>query len=191
VKTRCAECPTEFQPATSLQIRCPPCQKEHRRLRQYGNRVPCPRCPGLMWPGSAKCRQCDCIERWRNNPQSACDPVKEPGPIEIAWVAGFYEGEGSCAFAPTGSLRASFPQKNLEPLLLIRDYFGGGITGPNARGVHVLQLYGRRAADLLRVIYPYLSSRRKDQVIKAVSRVAALREEVVGGDSFSDQRLAG
>lgn len=61
--------------------------------------------------------------------------IKDGTDIDWAWLAGFYEGEGSCIHIidkrypnSRGSFTIQIPQKNKEPLLKAIQFTGGQIT---------------------------------------------------------------
>jgi hypothetical protein len=108
--------------------------------------------------------------------------------VEIAWAAGFYEGEGSCSYA-AGSFRLSIPQVNLEPLERIHRYFGGGLS-INSRGISSVQIYGKRGVDFAVAIYPHLSQRRQKQIREKISQVAALQGMEVLGATSANLKVA-
>jgi hypothetical protein len=98
---------------------------------------------------------------------------------DIAWAAGFYEGEGSCAFV-NGSTRATIGQVNREPLDRIAALFGGHIFALKGHPAGVAKkymgrpswrwiAYGARARGILMTLYQMLSAKRQGQVRKALS----------------------
>ena len=94
------------------------------------------------------------------------DATKIPTPIDIAWAAGIYEGEGTCrncGHAERGFM-VSVTQKDPEILYRLRDWFGGSVRDNGAgTGVHVWDACGDRARIFMALIYLRLSSRRKVQ----------------------------
>lgn len=48
--------------------------------------------------------------------------------VDLAWVAGFYDGEGSMSFAKSGRPRVTIGQKDRRPLDEIQAMFGGTVT---------------------------------------------------------------
>lgn len=97
------------------------------------------------------------------------EPVKVPTSHDIAWVAGFYEGEGHIS-GIKGRTIAHLSQKNPETLFRVREMFGGSITQVRINTphyCHAWKLYGDRARLFFQAIYPYMSVRRKLQIEKA------------------------
>lgn len=79
---------------------------------------------------------------------------------EIAWAAGFYEGEGT--FTKNGV--CSVTQKDIWPLQFLQSNFGGEITEYN--GYHYWRIYGGRARGFLLTIFTFLSPRRRRQILE-------------------------
>ena len=81
----------------------------------------------------------------------------------IAWAAGFFDGEGCVRVErihnsyrkPFYRLRVSLSQKKVEPLLAIKQAWGGTIFR-HKTGVHELILMSARAANFLSTVRPYL-----------------------------------
>lgn len=97
------------------------------------------------------------------------EPTRVPTSHDIAWVAGFYEGEGH-ASGIKGRTIAHLTQKDPETLYRIREYFGGSITQVRINTPHYChqwKLYGDKARLFFQAIYPYMSVRRKLQIEKA------------------------
>lgn len=82
---------------------------------------------------------------------------------DIAFAAGFYEGEGYCRNKRTETL-VQITQKNCEILYRLKDLFGGEVHCWGNQGVFQLVMYTKQSVPFLRLIYPYLSKRRKEQV---------------------------
>ena len=89
--------------------------------------------------------------------------------IEIAWLAGLYEGEGHVS-GIEGRTIAHISQKDPEILYRVREMLGGSITMVRMGTplyCHAWKLYGDRARRFLQMIYPHLTTRRKAQIEKA------------------------
>lgn len=102
-----------------------------------------------------------------------------PSRDEIAWAAGFLEGEGCFATngaVPKGHLRVRATQKNREPLDRLWEMFGGRLNykknGHKKDGTKTWlwdwQVNGKRALDVMNHIYPWMSERRKGQIDAAI-----------------------
>src|SRR6266550_2276465 len=93
---------------------------------------------------------------------AAC-AMSRPSTLDIAWAAGFYEGEGTCNFA-TYSQHVVVNQVEREPLDRLHRMFGGTVRpirahhrslpswrwsahGPRARGI-MLTLYTLKVANV-------------------------------------------
>jgi len=98
------------------------------------------------------------------------EPTTTPSPIDIAWAAGFYEGEGSCCGYKKRSITAHACQKNPEPLHRLRALFGGSVNeyanpGTTKTGtIFNWVVAGDKARIFLALIYPFLTVKRKSQV---------------------------
>lgn len=87
---------------------------------------------------------------------------------ELAWAAGFFDGEGSVHFAGASNLcYVSVGQKDRRPLQRFRDAVDvGNINGPysNARGSwYHWSVGGRKAARVLKLLWPYLSEPKREK----------------------------
>lgn len=104
-------------------------------------------------------------------------PRLTPSDLDIAWAAGFYEGEGSCSRSGERgrSFVVSIAQKDPECLYRIRDLFGGSVKeykndrgnlATNGQGftIYAWRVCGDKARIFVAVIYSMLSARRKMQI---------------------------
>lgn len=117
----------------------------------------------------------------RNNTKKA---TKSPTLLEIAWAAGFYEGEGNCRANgkfKSGKLRSAsvhIYQRDIEPLEKMLVLFGGRICktkrnnnrrlGINTKDGHSWYLSGSRARGFAMTMYVFLTTRRKLQIRKTL-----------------------
>lgn len=88
---------------------------------------------------------------------------------EAAWLAGLFEGEGSVGIY-NGSYRLSIGQheRSLDVLVRVQEILGcGKIYGPYATKTGAVCSYQvtnkKEVIKILKLIYPYLLSRRRDQ----------------------------
>lgn len=98
-----------------------------------------------------------------NTPRPTVIPVR----TDLAWAAGFLEGEGS--FTRTrGYVRVKAVQVNVEPLLRLQRLFGGNIYGQKVYGGRQPSfawiVNAKMAQVVVHQIYEFLSLRRKSQV---------------------------
>jgi hypothetical protein len=101
--------------------------------------------------------------------------TKSPTLCDIAWAAGFIEGEGY--FAPNGaSSQAGVNQVQREPLDRLQAMFGGSVrVYHNDRHNERWQpqwrwaVAGSRARGVMMTLYPMMSPRRKEQIRAALS----------------------
>ena len=97
--------------------------------------------------------------------------------IDLAWAAGFYEGEGWVSFLNTPSmknpqLRLMVTQKDTVPLEKLRDIFGVGsiyVDKYNMCGRYVLTTYN--AYSVSKLLLPYIVS-----PVKRVQMETALKK---------------
>ena len=111
------------------------------------------------------------------NPDLA--PTLRPSLMDIAWVAGLFEGEGSCNGNNGQNQRVYIYQKDPYILVKCQRLFGGSVcqrsTGRNrfktedGGMIHRWNLYGPRGRGFLMTIYSLLSPRRKAQVKRALT----------------------
>lgn len=85
---------------------------------------------------------------------------------DLAWVAGFLEGEGSFC---QRNARVSAVQKDPECLYRLQRWFSGtvvrkGGTGFSVDAIHEWSCYGPTAMGLMLTIYSFMSQRRKEQI---------------------------
>ena len=85
--------------------------------------------------------------------------------LDIAWAAGFIEGDGSFHYSTCPYVSAV--QMTTEPLEKLLRLFGGKVyTWTHTQG-HVYSKWyvaGSRAAGLMMTLYPFMSQRRKDRI---------------------------
>jgi hypothetical protein len=109
------------------------------------------------------------MTKYTNNVAPNIDVTPNPSAVEVAWAAGLYEGEGH-ASGVKGRTIAHVTQKDPEVLFRLREMFGGRIEmfrSGTPKYCHMWKLYGDRARTFFQAIYPMLSSRRQEQVLKA------------------------
>lgn len=91
----------------------------------------------------------------------------------LSWLAGFFEGEGSCGYYegksnPKRRITASLYQKEREVLDEIRDKFGFGCISMH-RECHSWFVQGKNARIFLSSILPWVrSTRKRNQIHKAL-----------------------
>ncbi len=119
------------------------------------------------------------------------DVTPELSAVQIAWVTGIYEGEGHCS-GGYGRTIAHISQKDPEILYRVREMFGGRIEMQRVdtpRYLHIWKLYGERARNFFRTIYPELSARRKAQIEK-INGLRVLGRMQRTRDKMSPERVA-
>lgn len=101
---------------------------------------------------------------------------------ELAWAAGFYDGEGNVCWRKhqRGGYNLSISQKDREVL----DRFARAVTlgRVTTQGKNGWQFYcGNRAGiiAIFRLLWPYLGTTKKVQAVKALSTKATLPDFMV------------
>lgn len=111
------------------------------------------------------------------------------GEIELAWAAGFYDGEGGCYAhldKRDGSVRIqiSLKQVDIRPLERFKSAVGvGNIRGPYQgnkayhQGQYRWYAYSQNAYTFLEKIYDYLSEPKKEQINKVLLKIEENKKE--------------
>ena len=110
--------------------------------------------------------------------------TREPSQLDVAWVAGFFEGEGNM-LVPTQknrTARCDITQKDRWVLEKVQNLFGGQIVSHYnkqypATTYYRWQCFGPNARAFLSLIYPFLSPRRQEKI----DRVLAGRQDYIIG----------
>ena len=105
--------------------------------------------------------------------------------LELAWAAGFFDGEGTTWAGHSGigvSLQFVVGQKNIGNLHRFRAALGGAgrINGPNGVGMHHFRAYGAEAHECIRLLSPYLGREKIDQALRALIIYVHRRTRVYG-----------
>jgi hypothetical protein len=98
-----------------------------------------------------------------------------PSVIDIAYAAGFFDGEGNIAIAVNrkGGARGTYmvynmrlgaSQKDPEPLIWLRNRWGGSLTC-SAKGHYHWQAFSLGALTFLRHLLPYLIVKRERAIL--------------------------
>jgi len=97
---------------------------------------------------------------------------------ELAWAAGFFDGEGCTSVLKASRdryayMRLSVSQKYPEVLERFKAALGhGSIYKSKTRSVYSLDVYkNERVIDVLNQLWPYLSERKKQQALDAMTKV--------------------
>lgn len=96
---------------------------------------------------------------------------------DLAWVAGFLEGEGSFGFTLANRhLRVKAIQVQRWPLDILHNKFGGTLheerrahLNPKWSDAVTWSIIGKTAAGLMMTIFPLMSPKRQGQIRKALS----------------------
>lgn len=111
-------------------------------------------------------------------PQSK-QAASSPTVADLAWAAGFLEGEGNFYANTRANKHVSHGvravQKFAEPLYKLQAMFGGSVSlthkaGPKYPNAYPeWRVYGARARGVMLTLFSFLSSRRRGQVRVALS----------------------
>lgn len=112
-------------------------------------------------------KSCGCSKRF-GRMAKRLKPIQKPKLLDIAFMAGFYEGEGHCRRNATASECIMVGQKNPDIFYSLRDLFGGSIRKEKIRNFFIWHLCGTRARGLLMTIYKFLSPYRQEQIKKVL-----------------------
>lgn len=97
---------------------------------------------------------------------------------DIAWAAGFLEGEGSFVAKHGKSQVVAAVQVQLEPLLRLQEIFGGAITarqpavGLGKQPLNYWRACGARARGVMMTVFSLMSPRRKGQILTSLTEYA-------------------
>lgn len=91
-----------------------------------------------------------------------------PTPMDIAWAAGIYEGEGHCGHTKQNSDQLEIVQNDTWILEKLKTLFGGLIF--KARNTHRWYICGPRARGFLMTIYKFLSPWRQTQALRCLEK---------------------
>lgn len=98
--------------------------------------------------------------------------------LDVAWAAGFLEGEGSFVTNGRRGCTTTASQINQEPLLRLQEIFGGAVVPhktPKGKPNYRWRTHGMRAAAIARLIFPHLSEKRKSQAERIISRLPRVK----------------
>ena len=92
---------------------------------------------------------------------------------ELAWAAGFYEGEGSCFRTARNQIGLDIGQRNLEPVTRFQVLFPFmRITQQTVTGrpfYHVRSSKFEHVQEVAAYLWSFLSREKKDQIKRALT----------------------
>ena len=102
--------------------------------------------------------------------------VKSLDFFELGWIVGFLEGEGSFMLTKTAKYPAPLVvavQVEIEPVLKLYNWFGGALNhrerkDPNHNDIWRWQIYGQKAAFVMRLVEPYMTAKRQKAIARAL-----------------------
>lgn len=96
--------------------------------------------------------------------------------LQLAWCAGFVDGEGCISLGKQGSIQITVGQQVEPPLLILRGLFGGSVQQRATAGAlsaapfFIWRVARRKAERALRALLPYLVVKRAAAEIAIASR---------------------
>lgn len=98
--------------------------------------------------------------------------------LDIAWSAGFLEGEGCFMITKMGKMKNSalirviVGQVQKEPLERLQAMYGGKVhlTTTKGRPMYRWETYTRRSVQIMMTIYPLMSPKRKSEIERCLER---------------------
>ena len=122
--------------------------------------------------------------------------------IDIAWAAGFFDGEGSTFLNnnrrhPThSSIQGQIRQVRMEPLVRFQVAVGGrGRIGQVRRKkygdtINTWQAASKQICEVMEILWLYLSEPKREQFLKVLAAKQALAPRDTAGGSAEWRRLA-
>lgn len=114
---------------------------------------------------------------WKRTPKARVRPKR----CDLAWAAGFLEGEGSFIYNGAGRIIVQGVQTNREPLRRLQRMFGGSIKTyhqERRKPLHTWSVHGMRGRGVMLTLWAFMSRRRKGQINRAfVARRTAIAEQ--------------
>lgn len=99
--------------------------------------------------------------------------------IEVAWAAGFIEGEGTFSASGDGGVSLCVPQVQREPLERLQRLFGGNIRQASntktGKPLHRWGVHGMPAAAATMTVFSLLSPRRMEQASALLTKWKAAK----------------
>ena len=99
--------------------------------------------------------------------------------VEVAWLAGLLEGEGSFVAPPPSDpkrVRILIEMVDVDVIEKVSELVGLAYSRPSRRRENWKQSYkitirGSKAVEVMRAVYPFMSLRRRAQFVKALNSV--------------------
>jgi hypothetical protein len=114
--------------------------------------------------------------------------------IDVAWAAGFLEGEGCFGWYGGGTRRRAKPhltrtanavinasQNEREPLDRLVSIFGAGRINPKRNKVRTAwewRCQGHAAIPVMKAVLPHMSARRAERIREVIAEHNALQEQI-------------
>jgi hypothetical protein len=99
---------------------------------------------------------------------------------EIAWASGFFDGEGSIQvsgkFPNSRVIQIRVSQTDRRPLERFKEAVCCGNLTRDWGNVSRWQVSGKKAIDVLEMMWPYMSDPKKEQAIRIMERMEIEKE---------------
>jgi hypothetical protein len=96
--------------------------------------------------------------------------------VNIAWSAGFIEGEGTFTFYEKGNFPyITVGQKDIDLLQKLKNTYKGNIyhrerSGINQTPIEIWQIGTNNAIAIMMTIFPFMSKKRKNEIIQVINK---------------------
>jgi hypothetical protein len=115
----------------------------------------------------------------------------------ICWLAGFYEGEGSCGFYHNlrykgdGTIHLTISQNEITPLKRIQEYFGfGSIVLDKRKRCHSYGTSGINVITIFNKILPFIiSNYKRNQALEAINNYFNREKEPRRNKKYTQKSL--
>ena len=90
-----------------------------------------------------------------------------PSDLDLAWAAGFLEGEGCFTYCGH-SQQVIVTQNEKDPLFRLQEMFGGSVRPRTDKNTNRWYVAGSRARGVMMTMYNLMGERRKGQIRRAL-----------------------
>lgn len=92
-----------------------------------------------------------------------------PSPVSLAYVAGFFDGEGCLTIARNGSVTFSIVNTSKSVLTFVKETLGLGVVQDRANKVnkrqYIFRAYGDNCMKAVELLLPYLVEKKPQAVL--------------------------
>ena len=115
--------------------------------------------------------------------------MKQTTPEQVAWLAGIYEGEGSCAITSGRAIRVEIVMTDEDTMQRVQSFTGLGSVrslpprSENHKPAWRWSIGSADAVEFLQTIMPWLGSRRAERAQKAIENWTSNRKQSTAQDT--------